>query len=125
MAVKYPTTTDVEEAFISAFPTGQPFDPKRWRQVERSILDPTWASAGEGIEVLQANGARLFRVFWEFAIDKMNTSSEASLRSSTVELRQRLATLFNGEFVSFDTPKCETEEGSPMVVRCWTRGIIG
>ncbi len=125
MAVKYPTAEDVKQAFAGAFPAAQPYDPDRWVRLERALLSPTWDSVGPGMEVLQANGARLFRVCWEFAIDKMNTSSESALRSSAAALHQRLAILFNGESVSIDTPKSETQDGPATVIRCWTRGIIG
>lgn len=127
MAVKYTTAEDVKQFFADAFPTTcQPYDPDRWARLERAIIAPAWESDGQGIEVLQANGARLFRVRWEFVIDNMDTSSESKLRSIAAALRQRLATLFNGESVSFAIPESETQQQGPAtVVRCWTRGIIG
>lgn len=125
MAVKYPTVAEVNQAFVGALPPGEPFDGQRWSRLERALMDPTWQAAGEGIEVLQANGARLVKVRWAFAIDKMNTASEAALRSSAAALRQRLAAVVNGEPASFDAPKNATEDGPATVVRCWTVGIIG
>ena len=125
MAVRYPTPADVHQAFVGAFPAGHPYDPDRWHRLARSVLNPAWVPAGEGIEVLATGGARLFRLTWEFAIDRMNTGSDESLRSSAGALQQRLAELADGASVSFDTPKSETQEGPVTLVRCWTRGIIG
>lgn len=125
MAVNYPTAEDVKRGFADAFPTDQFFDPGRWTRLERALINPTWELSGLGIEVLKVSGARLFRVQWGFTIDKMNTGSQSALRSSAVALRQQLAILFNGESVSVDAQQSETQEGPPMVVRCWTRGIIG
>ncbi len=125
MAVKHPTVAEVNQAFVGALPPGEPFDGQQWSRLERALMDPTWQAACEGIEVLQANGARLVKVRWAFAIDKMNTASEAALRSSAAALRQRLAAVLNGEPASFDAPKSATEEGPATVVRCWRVGIIG
>ena len=114
MAVKYPTPEEVKQAFAAAFPLGQAFDPQRWAKLEHGVLDPTWQSAGDGIEVLEVAGARLFRVEWQFGIDKMNTSSETAMRSSAAALQK-----------SFGAPQSEVKEGPVTIVRCWTRGIIG
>ncbi len=125
MAVKYPTVDEVKQAFVESIPPGGPFDGQRWSRLERALMNPTWQPAGDGIEVLQANGARLVKVRGEFAIDKMNTLSEAALRSSAAALRQQLSALVNGEPASFDMPKSDTKDGPATVVRCWTIGIVG
>ena len=125
MAVKYPTVDEVSQAFADALSPGETFDGQRWSRLERALMNPTWQSAGEGLEVLQANGARLVKVHWWFAIDKMNTASEAALRFSAAALRQRLSAVINSEPASFDTPKSAVEDGPETVVRCWTVGIIG
>ncbi len=125
MAVKYPTVEEVKQAFADAIPSGEPFDQGRWDELYRAVLDPTWQPASECIEVLQANGARLVRVLWEFAINKMNTSSEAALRSSAAGLRQELSILVNSEPASFDTLKTDTKDGPATMLRCWMVGIIG
>lgn len=104
---------------------GQPFDPQRWDTLHRGVFDPNWEAVGEGILVLEAAGARLFRVSWEFDIDKMNTGSEAALSSIADALKQHLAVLCQGKAVSFETPQSQIEEGPVTVVKCRTRGIIG
>src|SRR5690242_10021954 len=95
MAVNYPTVDDVKQAFAATIPSGAPYDGQRWLRLERALLDPRWQSASEGIEVLQANGARLVKVRWEFSIDKMNTSSEAALQAAARRLREQLSALIN------------------------------
>jgi len=125
MAVKYPTVDEVKQAFADAISPSEPFDKQRWSRLERALMNPTWQSAGDGIEVLEANRARLVKVRWAFSIDKMNTASEAALRASAAALRQQLLTLANGDPTSFDTPTSDTENGPVTVVRYSTIGIIG
>lgn len=125
MAVKHLKVEEVKQAFADAIPFGEPFDQMRWDNLYRLARDPMWQSASDGIELLQVDGARLVRVRWEFAIDKMDTSSEANLCSSAVALREQLCALLNRQPVSFDRPKSEVEEELLTVVKCWTQGIIG
>lgn len=125
MPVKYPTMEEIKQAFDNAIPSGQPFDQQRWDRLFRAEMNPTWQPMSDGIEVLQANGARLVRVHWEFAIDKMDTSSESDLRSNAGALHQQLLALINGEQASFNMPWSDTKEGVATVVQCWTQGIIG
>lgn len=125
MVVNYPTVEEVKQAFADAILSSDPFDQERWDRLYRAVMAPIWQPANDGIEILQANGARLVRVRWEFAIDKMNTSSEADLQSSAAALRQHLLALVNGERSCFDTPKSATTEGPVTTVKCWTQVIIG
>jgi hypothetical protein len=126
MPVKHLTPDDVEREFIGAFPASRPFDPERFVRLMEALIGPTWEPAGDGIVVLEAEGARLFRVTWEFTIDRRNTSPALALRESALRLQGRLATLFDGGSVSFNTvPWIDKKEDGPVtVVSCSTNGII-
>jgi hypothetical protein len=71
MAVEYPTPQDIKQAFAGALPAGGQFDQEQWNRLYKGAANPQWVDAGNGIQTLQANGARLVRVVFEFGIDKM------------------------------------------------------
>jgi hypothetical protein len=126
MAVNYPTPDEVKQAFVEALPDAQAFDPQRWSELERAVLDPRFQPAGEGIEVLDATGARLFKIHWQVSIDKMNTNLESEMRSRITALQQALKVIIDNEDVSFAAPDFQVIVSGPVTrVVCWTRGTIG
>jgi hypothetical protein len=125
VAINYPTVDEVKRAFAEAIPNVEQFDVNRWSLLYRGVMNPAWELADHGIEVMQANGERLVKIRWHFAIDRMNTSSESGLRASAATLRQRLSDLVNIEPASFDDSQSNVVDGLVQEVTCWMRGIIG
>jgi hypothetical protein len=126
MAVEYPIPDDVKQAFADALPAGGQFDKDQWTRQHRSVLDPRFQPAGQGVEVLQAADNRLIRVNWEFGIDQIDTRSMSKMISEASGLRQRVAAAVGGQPVAFDAVEYNVDERGPIKrVSCLVRGIIG
>ncbi len=128
--IEIPTLQEVERAFSEALRqaagSAQTFDDNQYNKLYRGVMSPNWASAGAGVEVLQAANARLFRVHWSFTIDRIDTNLLTALRSQADSLRQTLESAFDGEPVSFDVEKTNVKNlGGVDRVDCAARGIVG
>lgn len=126
MPVKQPTTEEVVKAFTNALPGDRNFDPHAYDKYLRGLMAKNWQPVGSCVEVLDAIGARLVRVQWEFNIDVTDSTSNSTLIKSISALKQILDGLVDGRRASFGEIKFKkTELGKNFTVQCHANGIIG
>jgi hypothetical protein len=125
MPVNQPTAEDVKHAFANAIPGDRNFDPNAYDRYLRGLMVRDWQQAGSGVEVLDAVGARLVRVLWEFSIDVMDSTASSALSQSVSALKQTLDGLVAESVASFgEITFDETTLGKNFTVRCRAHGII-